>query len=432
LCAPFAAFSVLLLAVTGDHPIGEWQRLWGAGLPVPDALAMLRWSAVSGMFALFAWRGRDQNLRALGQGAGVLIAYGAIAQLVPTLFLPLVPAVAVLALSAAQGRLPWNEQRFAVVASVVISAGWMVVPLGQWLAEAAQSLGGIPMRVDSPVLDPVLVLRRLLVPVLLLGIALWLVREKLWHRSLMAAGAILGAIGLVALHIFYRTGFGFLASTDFTVFGLGQRLLWDGLLLTLATILWKRGNGAIARVVAPALLGIVAFHGLWYSLLLHNPLWSAQNVGSVPLANLLLPLFGLLPLCLYLLGHMRADWAGSIDRLLQPVLVAMVALFCWASLRHAFHGTLLIDPGLSQPEDILRSILGIALAIGYLLWGIRAQRHDWRIASLGLMLVAVAKVFLLDASGLEGLLRIASFVALGFSLIGIGWLYSRQLRREQS
>ena len=30
----------------------------------------------------------------------------------------------------------------------------------------------------------------------------------------------------------------------------------------------------------------------------------------------------------------------------------------------------------------------------------------------------------------SGLLRIASFVALGFSLIGIGWLYSRQLRGE--
>ena len=35
---------------------------------------------------------------------------------------------------------------------------------------------------------------------------------------------------------------------------------------------------------------------------------------------------------------------------------------------------------------------------------------------------AVGKVFLFDASGLEGLLRIGSFVVLGFSLIGIGSL----------
>jgi uncharacterized membrane protein len=47
------------------------------------------------------------------------------------------------------------------------------------------------------------------------------------------------------------------------------------------------------------------------------------------------------------------------------------------------------------------------------------------------MLGAVAKVFLLDASGLEGLMRIASFIALGLSLIGIGWLYSRSFAGER-
>jgi len=60
-----------------------------------------------------------------------------------------------------------------------------------------------------------------------------------------------------------------------------------------------------------------------------------------------------------------------------------------------------------------------------LLWGIRSKKRDWRIASLFLMLGAVCKVFFFDAAGLEGLLRIGSFAALGFSLIGIGWLYSR-------
>lgn len=44
-------------------------------------------------------------------------------------------------------------------------------------------------------------------------------------------------------------------------------------------------------------------------------------------------------------------------------------------------------------------------------------------------MLAVLKVFMVDAAGLEGLARITSFVALGFSLIGIGWFYARQLRR---
>ena len=61
------------------------------------------------------------------------------------------------------------------------------------------------------------------------------------------------------------------------------------------------------------------------------------------------------------------------------------------------------------------------------MWGARAESRSWRIGSLVLMLAAVLKVFLVDASELDGLVRVASFVALGFSLIGIGWFYTRQL-----
>ena len=83
---------------------------------------------------------------------------------------------------------------------------------------------------------------------------------------------------------------------------------------------------------------------------------------------------------------------------------------------------------MTQTEDLLRSLLGIVLAIGFLAWGARSGTRSWRVGSLVLMLLAVGKVFLVDAAGLEGLLRVASFMALGFSLIGIGWVYSRQLK----
>jgi uncharacterized membrane protein len=37
----------------------------------------------------------------------------------------------------------------------------------------------------------------------------------------------------------------------------------------------------------------------------------------------------------------------------------------------------------------------------------------------------VAKVFIGDMAGLAGLYRVASFLLLGLSLVGIGWLYQR-------
>lgn len=107
--------------------------------------------------------------------------------------------------------------------------------------------------------------------------------------------------------------------------------------------------------------------------------------------------------------------------------MALILLFAASALRQLFHGSLLALGGVTQAEDICRSLLAIALAIGFLQWGIRRAERDWRIASLVLMLGAVGKVFLFDAAGLDGLLRIASFAALGFSLIGVGWLYSRYL-----
>lgn len=253
-------------------------------------------------------------------------------------------------------------------------------------------------------------------------------RSRLSRPTLLLSGSVVAGLLLIALHSLTRAGFAAAVGADFVTYGLGQRLLWDLLLLVMALALWRRGGGLLASRAAPAVLVIAAAHLTWYSLVLHNPLWSPQAVGGWPLANLLLPLFTALPICLVLLARIRPDWAERLDRALQPVAMAIIALFAWSTLRHAFHGTLLTAPGLPQSEDILRSLLGIVLAVGYLLWGIATQRHSWRIASLVLMLAAVAKVFLFDASGLEGLLRIASFVALGFSLIGIGWLYSRQLK----
>ena len=48
-----------------------------------------------------------------------------------------------------------------------------------------------------------------------------------------------------------------------------------------------------------------------------------------------------------------------------------------------------------------------------------------RYASLAVLMVTVAKVFLLDMSDLTGLFRVASFLGLGLTLIGIGRVYQR-------
>jgi uncharacterized membrane protein len=428
-----AAYGVLaILVLLGTmRDFSELEALV-SGVQAIGVPSLLRWAALTAMAAFFAWRADRRVIGETGGFVAAMLAYGTVAQLLPAWLLPLAAPIGLGALALATREAAWPRLRTAALAFALLVAGWAFVPLVYWINAALLSLVGVPMRILAPVLATGEVARRLLIPALLLGFAVWRLRARLSRATTLATGALVASLGIVAVHCLYRMGFAALFGSDFTHTGIAERLLWSGLVGGVGFVLWKRAGGLLAGYLPPALVGIGAAHLLWYSLLLHNPLWSDQAVGPVPLANLLLPLFAALPLALWLLAAMRPAIATVIDKALQPAIMVMIALFAWASLRQAFHGSLLTAPGVGSAEDILRSILGIVLAIGYLLWGIRTHRRDWRVASLVLMLAAVAKVFLFDASGLEGLLRIASFVALGFSLIGIGWLYSRQLTRESA
>jgi uncharacterized membrane protein len=110
--------------------------------------------------------------------------------------------------------------------------------------------------------------------------------------------------------------------------------------------------------------------------------------------------------------------------------MAFIILFAFSVLRQIAHDPMPLRLGVDSREDIARSVLAIGLAVGFLRYGIARSARDWRLVSLAVMLAAVGKVFLFDASGLDGLLRIGAFAALGISLIGIGWLYSRYLPDE--
>jgi uncharacterized membrane protein len=162
--------------------------------------------------------------------------------------------------------------------------------------------------------------------------------------------------------------------------------------------------------------------------MLHNPLWSTQAVGAQPLANALLPSFAVGLAALLLLRRWLPAEPPALRWGLDGAIMAVIAVLALTELRQLFAGSLLNSTPVGPTEDLLRSLVGIVLAVGFLLWGARTHERSWRIGSLVVMVIAVLKVFLIDAAGLEGLARIASFMALGFSLIGIGWFYARQLR----
>jgi uncharacterized membrane protein len=48
------------------------------------------------------------------------------------------------------------------------------------------------------------------------------------------------------------------------------------------------------------------------------------------------------------------------------------------------------------------------------------------------VVLTIAKVFLVDMAGLTGVYRALSFIGLGLVLVGIGWLYQRLLFPQRS
>jgi uncharacterized membrane protein len=416
----------------GSGPAGSTEIAHAAGavVDVDPLRSALRWSLLAAVLGLFAWRARFEEGRLIAQAWVALILYVAIAQLLPLNLLPLLPAVGLLVAGIGSRKLAEGSLMPALSVPLVIAVAWASLPLITWASAALNSIAGVPWFVSQlPNTDQLLL--RLAVPGTALAIAASLARIPGHFRGPVVGTACLFVF--VAAHSFFKQLLDIDSIERFVALGLVERLAWESLLFVAAAVLWRLARRfVLARPVAIAAFAAAVLHLVWYSLILHNPLWDMQAVGSLPVFNLLVPLYGLALLALWLAVRNEPDLRLDHPRILDIVQMLLIILFGFSQLRQFFHGSLLVEAGIPEMEEILRSVMAILLAIGFLLLGIVRGSKDWRIGSLVLMLAAVAKVFVYDAAGLEGLLRIMSFVALGFSLIGIGWLYSRFLGGEQA
>jgi uncharacterized membrane protein len=107
-------------------------------------------------------------------------------------------------------------------------------------------------------------------------------------------------------------------------------------------------------------------------------------------------------------------------------ILGLVLVFVYVSLevKRAFQGPVLYFAHRSDGEFYAYSVAWLALAGVLLALGIYRKLAVLRFASLAVLLVAVAKVFVFDLD-LTGLYRVASFLGLGLVLVAIGYVYQR-------
>ncbi|MBB3978716.1 putative membrane protein [Rhizobium azooxidifex] len=325
---------------------------------------------------------------------------------------------------------------FAMVVATRVRP-WAVLPwamVGAALVVAVR-IGWEPTVVGAASLSKTPVFNQLLpgygIPALLLAGSAWLLRR--WPgervRNLLQALACLFVLLAIAILVRHAMNGGVL---DSAVPTLGEQaiytLLAAGASAVLMTFDLKQPNpvfryGSMVIGVL-SMLSILSAH--FFAL---NPYFTGELTGRWPLFNLLLigyllPGLAFAGLAWYARGRRPVPYVTLL------ALTGAMLVFAWVTLsvRRYWHGEGIASwKGFLEGETYTYSVVWLLLGVALLALGSRLNARSLRLASAALVLIAVVKVFLVDMSNLQGILRALSFIGLGAVLIGIGLFYQRIL-----
>ncbi|MFV0623906.1 DUF2339 domain-containing protein [Sphingomonas sp. ac-8] len=406
--------------------VGAAGPILAAQLAAPGLLAPAAWCLLDLLLAAacgwLSWRHRDRaGTTDIGLVGGTLAAavllWVGLQQVVPAALvaLPLAAAMAALAgWGRETGDATLRRLTLLPLAGLVALALPALIPFAGALG---RSLGGDPL--PLPHLPPIGdALRFLALPTAALVAILFADRQSFGSARRIAIGVAGGAVPLLA-YLLLKQPLAIASAETFVAVGFVERAVLTQALLLAGWALLRAGWFARGAVLLLALGGARI---LWFDLLWLNPAWVTQAVGPIPLLNAATLHFALAAGLFWLLPPRRGT---------RQIAAALALLALLATVRQATHGSVMTGSvGTGENWGYSAAMLGLSL---FWLWrGIAAKASDLRVLGLLLLTATTFKVFLIDASALEGVLRILSFLGLGFALIGIGWGYRRFLTEADS
>ncbi|BDX05350.1 DUF2339 domain-containing protein [Planctobacterium marinum] len=191
--------------------------------------------------------------------------------------------------------------------------------------------------------------------------------------------------------------------------------------------LWRqklnKNNNLLYQVAGTSLLTFALLLHVKLTLL-NSPYFSQLFVGE-GLVNWLIPLWAVPALILLLLCHKQL----LSDTLQQPAkIIAGVFSFLFINgmIRNQFQqGSISLAAITPQSELYAYSIVWLLLATTCIFVAHSKNKEKIKKLGFGLLAMVVLKAFLVDMANLEGLYRALSFIGLGLSLVGIGWLFQK-------
>jgi len=169
-------------------------------------------------------------------------------------------------------------------------------------------------------------------------------------------------------------------------------------------------------------------------LIVNNPLLSGEPIdGGAFDGKLLLGYLGPAVLALLITGLARRR--KDLPRYAVPIAATvgglLVAMWATLAVRAGWHSGNLGWGGVEEGELYAYSAVWLVLGLVVLTVGFVAASRTVRTVAAVIVAGVVAKVFLIDTSGLTGPLRALSFIGLGGVLVAIGLAYQTVLRRQR-
>ncbi len=472
-------FVSLFVMPIGNFDLGNLIDPWslsGRAAPLPETITDFLWlsSSLALLYAVFGYWTAGRNHRpgywaALSSALPIgilLICYYRIADLQPNLIWGLTATgLAVLALVAAE-RSATRQQKTALAAySIAVSAAlslaftmvlreaWLTVALAVQLPVIARLYEKVPfvaLRRLALVLGVIVLFRLVanwnifgyaiaptpIVNWLLYGYGLpalcfyfsakWFLRDKDdLTVQVLEGGAFAFGVLLVTFEIRHWANSGSLTTDYFDLFEVSlQSISW--LLISLSTY-WRarRRQRHVINYGQKILFALACLQIAFLQLIILNPVFDGQAVGSWPILNTLLLAYGLPSFILITFAYIARGRQENRLKLFSSISgLALFFVYISLEVRHAFHGAILT--GATRDAELYAySVAWLVYGCALMALGLWTRHQAPRHAALVIILLTVAKVFLIDMSTLTGLYRVLSFFGLGGSLVGIGYFYQR-------
>ncbi len=396
-----AAFMIAAWRMTAFDPPALWAMA-AFGLAALNVMALERLSARDEAFKSHPATGAVYAL------AAAIFMVLCVAFAFSGLWLGTGIAVVTLALAALYRRFDlWLLRRASVLAG---AAAVVVLLRPDLLTEATISTRPVLNALSFSILPSIAAL---------LG-AGWLLKARQdTARALSGMAAFLG-FALVGLLIRHSAGGGSLQGPQggLSEFA-GYAISYLG---AAAGLFWRNASGPVLNLLRWG--GLVV--GSFAVLLGLGALNNAAVPGWVVL-NLLLPAFAMpaLLLAVCAVGQRRADLPGW-SRALSIAAMGLGLIWALLETHRAFTGPVLFgaEP-ISDAQMWSYSATLVVYALGLLVLGTLRHSGLARFGSLAVLATALVKVFIFDLGALDGVLRAASFIGLGATLLGTALFYQR-------